>query len=268
MPASPGSTTLTCTPVSAGGRWLGVIFADRGGGHFTLTEPERHTMWTLGQDGGARGQRADRDQPAGPRAPALGPDRACPRDPRAGGPAAVRHLARARLRARPERRRARALRRGDAGRAGRPARGARAAALAAAAPRRPADGSRTSCAGSAATTRTCRCEVRLGVRRRGARRRSTRSPSPCWRRPCATPTSMPSPTPRVGRGGPQRRHLRARDPERRRPSRRRRRARRRHGAAPGRARGAPARRRRRVRRRATGEWRVRLVVPLGRTTAA
>jgi signal transduction histidine kinase len=44
-----GLTTLTCTPVSAGGRWLGVIFADRGGGHFTLTEPERHTMWTLGK---------------------------------------------------------------------------------------------------------------------------------------------------------------------------------------------------------------------------
>jgi signal transduction histidine kinase len=44
-----GVTTLTCTPVSAGGRWLGVIFADRGGGHFTLTEPERHTMWTLGK---------------------------------------------------------------------------------------------------------------------------------------------------------------------------------------------------------------------------
>jgi signal transduction histidine kinase len=44
-----GVTTLTCTPVSAGGRWLGVIFADRGGGNFELTEPERHTMWTLGK---------------------------------------------------------------------------------------------------------------------------------------------------------------------------------------------------------------------------
>jgi signal transduction histidine kinase len=44
-----GVTTLTCTPVSAGGRWLGVIFADRGGGQFTLTEQERHTMWTLGK---------------------------------------------------------------------------------------------------------------------------------------------------------------------------------------------------------------------------
>jgi signal transduction histidine kinase len=44
-----GVTTLTCTPVSAGGRWLGVIFADRGGGHFALTEQERHTMWMLGK---------------------------------------------------------------------------------------------------------------------------------------------------------------------------------------------------------------------------
>src|ERR671917_254691 len=44
-----GVETLTCTPVSAGGRWLGVIFADRGGGHFTLAEDERHAMWTLGK---------------------------------------------------------------------------------------------------------------------------------------------------------------------------------------------------------------------------
>jgi signal transduction histidine kinase len=44
-----GVDTLTCTPVSAGGRWLGVVFADRGGGHFTLTEDERHAMWTLGK---------------------------------------------------------------------------------------------------------------------------------------------------------------------------------------------------------------------------
>jgi signal transduction histidine kinase len=44
-----GVTTLTCTPVAAGGRWLGVIFADRGGGHFALTEPERHAMWSLGK---------------------------------------------------------------------------------------------------------------------------------------------------------------------------------------------------------------------------
>jgi len=44
-----GITTLTCTPVSAGGRWFGVIFADRGGGRFTLTAAERQTMWTLGK---------------------------------------------------------------------------------------------------------------------------------------------------------------------------------------------------------------------------
>jgi signal transduction histidine kinase len=47
--ALPGITTMTCTPVSAGGRWLGVIFADCGGPHFELTERERHTMWTLGK---------------------------------------------------------------------------------------------------------------------------------------------------------------------------------------------------------------------------
>src|SRR3954452_25277710 len=46
---SAGITTLTCTPVSASGRWFGVIFADRGGGRFTLTDEERHLMWTLGK---------------------------------------------------------------------------------------------------------------------------------------------------------------------------------------------------------------------------
>jgi signal transduction histidine kinase len=40
---------LTCTPVSAGGRWLGVIFADRGGRRFELTSAESHAMWTLGK---------------------------------------------------------------------------------------------------------------------------------------------------------------------------------------------------------------------------
>jgi signal transduction histidine kinase len=42
-------TTLTCTPLSAADRWFGVIFADRGGGRFKLTDDERHTMWTLGK---------------------------------------------------------------------------------------------------------------------------------------------------------------------------------------------------------------------------
>jgi signal transduction histidine kinase len=44
-----GVETLTCTPVSAGGRWLGVIFADRGGERFQISEAERHAMWTLGK---------------------------------------------------------------------------------------------------------------------------------------------------------------------------------------------------------------------------
>jgi signal transduction histidine kinase len=44
-----GITTLTCTPVSASGRWFGVVFADRGGGRFSLTDEERQSMWTLGK---------------------------------------------------------------------------------------------------------------------------------------------------------------------------------------------------------------------------
>jgi signal transduction histidine kinase len=44
-----GITTLTCIPVSAGGRWFGVIFADRGGGRFELTAGERQRMWTMGK---------------------------------------------------------------------------------------------------------------------------------------------------------------------------------------------------------------------------
>ena len=41
--------TITCTPISAARRWLGVIFADRGGEDFTLDEGERETMLTLGR---------------------------------------------------------------------------------------------------------------------------------------------------------------------------------------------------------------------------
>jgi signal transduction histidine kinase len=41
--------TITCTPISAARRWLGVIFADRGGEDFKLDEGERETMLTLGR---------------------------------------------------------------------------------------------------------------------------------------------------------------------------------------------------------------------------
>ena len=44
-----GVETLCCVPVSASGRWLGVIFADRGGTRFELTDAERHDLWTLGK---------------------------------------------------------------------------------------------------------------------------------------------------------------------------------------------------------------------------
>ena len=44
-----GVTSLACGPVAAGGRWLGVIFADAGGEPFELTEQERETIVTLGR---------------------------------------------------------------------------------------------------------------------------------------------------------------------------------------------------------------------------
>lgn len=40
---------ITCTPISAARRWLGVIFADRGGEQFDLDDGERETMLTLGR---------------------------------------------------------------------------------------------------------------------------------------------------------------------------------------------------------------------------
>ena len=45
----PGVTKLTCTPVAAASRWLGVIFADRDGEPFDLTPLERSTMHALGR---------------------------------------------------------------------------------------------------------------------------------------------------------------------------------------------------------------------------
>jgi signal transduction histidine kinase len=43
------TAAITCTPISAARRWLGVIFADRGGEDFTLEDDERETMLTLGR---------------------------------------------------------------------------------------------------------------------------------------------------------------------------------------------------------------------------
>jgi signal transduction histidine kinase len=45
----PESAYLTCTPISAARRWLGVIFADREGDDYPLDDGERETMMTLGR---------------------------------------------------------------------------------------------------------------------------------------------------------------------------------------------------------------------------
>jgi signal transduction histidine kinase len=45
----PESSYLTCTPISAARRWLGVIFADREGEDYPLGDGESETMMTLGR---------------------------------------------------------------------------------------------------------------------------------------------------------------------------------------------------------------------------
>ncbi len=41
--------TLVCTPMSAAGRWLGVILSDRGSGSKPLRDSERQALWALGK---------------------------------------------------------------------------------------------------------------------------------------------------------------------------------------------------------------------------
>lgn len=43
------TSSAACIPIAAAGRWLGVIFADRGGEELELDEEERETMLTLGR---------------------------------------------------------------------------------------------------------------------------------------------------------------------------------------------------------------------------
>ena len=45
----PESAYLTCVPIAAARRWLGVIFADREGEDYPLDDGERETMMTLGR---------------------------------------------------------------------------------------------------------------------------------------------------------------------------------------------------------------------------
>lgn len=44
-----GITTILCAPIAAGGRWFGVMFADRGGGRFEPSAEELQTTLTLGR---------------------------------------------------------------------------------------------------------------------------------------------------------------------------------------------------------------------------
>ena len=166
-----GVETLCCVPVSAA-RALAR-------GH--LRRPRRHPLRAdrrrarrpvdARQDGRARGERPDRNQPARPRAAAPGAHRPRARAARARRSAAVRRLARARLGLGAERGGAPALRRGDARRARGPARGA-LAATGAPHVRHRRHASATSWRGSAATTRTCRSS---SSGRRGWRCRTTSS---------------------------------------------------------------------------------------------
>ena len=48
-PGAAESAYLTCVPISATRRWLGVIFADREGEDFPLEDGERRAMMTLGR---------------------------------------------------------------------------------------------------------------------------------------------------------------------------------------------------------------------------
>jgi signal transduction histidine kinase len=43
---------MVCIPMSAGGRWIGVIIGDRPDGRGPLTESQRYTLWSLGKVAG------------------------------------------------------------------------------------------------------------------------------------------------------------------------------------------------------------------------
>jgi signal transduction histidine kinase len=44
-----GARTVVCTPISARGRWMGVILSDRGGDEAPLSDAEREVLWILGK---------------------------------------------------------------------------------------------------------------------------------------------------------------------------------------------------------------------------
>ena len=195
-----GVATLTCTPLAAGGRWLGVLFADRGGGHFDLTDEERHAMWTLGKTAALASSAwlVTREQEHARRLSdrldfareihdrviqrlfgvslVLGADGAL-------SPSRAQALPRRAAR-RPDRA---ALGAAPAAGDGAPARGR----LAARGPR------------ARRQRRPARVRVRLAARRSRSRAPLERLAAPCWPRPCATPPSTPT-RPRSPRRWPAR----------------------------------------------------------------
>ena len=94
----PESAYLTCTPISAARRWLGVIFADREGEDFPLDDGERETMMTLGRLAALTASVDALDRAARKRAPARRTGRADPRPARGRRPAPLRRRPRDRLR--------------------------------------------------------------------------------------------------------------------------------------------------------------------------
>ena len=98
-PSSPTPQTLTCTPISAARRWLGVIFADRGGEEFQLERRRAGDDADPGPAGGADRQRRALDRAARKRAAAGRTGRADPRAARERDPAALRRRPGDRLRA-------------------------------------------------------------------------------------------------------------------------------------------------------------------------
>ena len=100
---------ITCTPISAARRWLGVIFADREGEDFQLDDGERETMMTLGRMAAltASVERSTEQRESERRPDRTG--RADPRPARERDPAALRRRAGTGIRARALGHRAQAL---------------------------------------------------------------------------------------------------------------------------------------------------------------
>ena len=252
-----GVTTLVCTPMSAGGYAYGVICADRGGGRFELSDGERHLLWTLGKTAAlvAAARNVTRQQE---RMRRLGDRLDLAREihesvlQRLFGVSLV--LGAEQPLDRDERERCRIEMQEALSRSAPRARAPAGAA------RRPRLGPRWRPSSTACASRPGWWSRSTGMARRACRPMSSRSPSRCWPRRCATSPSTPIPTRIEVAVARDEEDVRARGSQRRRCGR----------ALAIRAWGCGWRSSRRSSRAATVEsgpvdgdrWRVRLVVPL------